>query len=201
MMTPEQRAEIFTQALAQTGDVVAAFRLVDHAARRTACRKMPPERLAELRAARAAGRKLSDLAADFGITEPYACRLCRGVVVAPPPPVEPVPPGAAEIVRIIGTVLFTLQPGWERIRRLRWTPPAVAAAQKVAVLAMVGEGITWQQIGQVIGRCQSSVGATLEMARRDPSVRQMKTVVREILAREAAPIAVPVPDVAQHRAA
>jgi hypothetical protein len=199
-MTAEQRAEIFTQALAQTGDVVAAFRLVDKASRRQPGRKMPPERLAQLRSARAAGRKLSELAADFGITEAYACQLCRGVVVAAPPAPEPAPPIAAEIIRIIGTVLFTLPAGWERIRRLRWTPRDVAVAQKVAVLAMTAEGVTWQQIGQVFGRCQSSVGATLELARRDPSVRQMKTVVTEILAREAAPIAVPEP-AARHRAA
>lgn len=195
MMTPEQKAEFFKKALAETGDVAEAFRRTDKASRRPQpARKMTPARIEALRAERARDRKLRDLADDFGITESYACQLCRGVTVTAAPPAPETPPAIAdEIVRVVGTDLFRMPAGWHRRRRTSRTRAELGVAQQVAILAMAAQGIGRRHIAEVLGRTVSTVGINLELARANPSVRQMANLVREILAREAAPIAVPAP--------
>ncbi len=193
MMTAEDKAEFFKKALAETGDVVEAFRRVDKASRQPhPARKMPPARVAALRAERARGRRLLDLAHEFSISETHACLLCRGVTVAAPAPGS-VPPIAGEIVRVVGTDLFRMPCGWERRRRTSRTRAELGVAQQVAVLAMAGQGMGRPQIAEVLGRTVATVGINLELARANPQVRQMVNLVREILARDAAPIAVPEP--------
>jgi hypothetical protein len=68
------------------------------------------------------------------------------------------------------------------------------------VLAMAAEGVTRRQMSAVMSRSMTAIGIAVDRARHNPSARQMATVVRDILVREAAPIALPVP-AAEHQAA
>jgi hypothetical protein len=184
-MSPEAKAKIFTKALAETGDVVAAFRLAEEAGRRP--RRMNPERIAQLRAGRARGRKLLDLALDFGISETHACLLCRGVVVeAAGPPVPP--PVAVEILRIVGQVLFSFEPGWERIRRRGWgRRSVVGSARRVAILAMHERGLSIPDIAAVFDRRQTEIRELLEAGQQDHASRRMCEQVTAELAAGAQP--------------
>jgi DNA-binding CsgD family transcriptional regulator len=182
-MKPEAKAEIFKQALASNGgDVVAAFLATEKAAHPAT--KMPPARVDQLRAERARGRTLLELAAEFGITESYASTLCRGVRRAAA--VRTLSPLGLEVVRIVGEVLFTLPPGWERLCRRGRPPGSIGLAQRAAVVSMRGQGLTNQQIGDIMGgRGAAAIAHIAWNAREDISVRQLATLVGEILVREA----------------
>lgn len=200
VMTYEQKAGIYLRALEQTGSVVEALRAADRAmySRRV---KITDEAKAEMRQRRAAGATLAELAEAYGLVENYVCVLCRGVRKAPVKAAPPSPLGL-HIVRIVGEVLFNLEPGWERIHR-RGKPGCntEGRARRVATLAMRAQGLTFQQIGTVLDRDASTVIKNLPFAKEDATAQQLAAVACEILAREAAPIAVPEPAAAQHRAA
>jgi hypothetical protein len=197
-MTYEQKADVYLRAFEQTGSVALALQAADREmfSAQNPRRRMTDERLADLRARRANGATLSELSEAFLITENYACVLCRGVVRKAIVKVQPPSLLGLAIVRIVGA----LPPGWERIHRRGKPGSALGRAQRAATLAMRAQGLTFQEIGIVLGRDPSTVIKNLPHAKEDAAAQQLASVVAEILARDAAPIALPEP-AAQHRAA
>lgn len=180
MITYEQKAEIFTRALAAAGgDVVEALRQTDREARRgrrAARTEALRARAQWLRAVE--GKILADIATELGITEGYASMLCRGI--RPPPKAietpRPNPLGeeiCVEVARQLGLDL-----DWTAAPTRRGRKPAVLEhAWRAAVLAMREAGLRFTEISVVIKRRHATVISRLQKAMRDRDARRTAATV------------------------
>lgn len=191
MITYEEKAEIFTRALAASGgSVPEALRRLDRELRWTSPRSRQGEaRRQEARRLRAEGNLLSEISEQLGISEEYASHLCRGMPrpslhrTAPPPS----PLGLA-IREEVGRRL-QLEPGWAMQPRERGRQPAAhTLGRKVAMVAMREAGLSFIEIGLLLRRNHATVIQAVKAARASVDARPLAAeVLAAVRAAEAAP--------------
>ena len=180
-MDYEEKARIFQRELdAAGGDIAAALRATERVAARRSHGKLSEADVARLRARRAAGETLTELAQAFGIGVSWCCQLCKGVKRGPRAP-APAPSRGIEIVRMIGAAL-ELCDGWWTLpdRKIGRGRDSFRLARRAAVLGLREARLSWHEIGAVLARDHSTLVTNLPRAKVDADARR---IADEVLAR------------------
>lgn len=174
-MTYEQKAEIFTNLIATTGSVADALRKTDAVVRRQKrSGRLSSDQVEEARRLREQGWKLAAIGERFGVTESFACMICRGVA-RPPRPAPALHPLGLAIVREVAR-LIDLPTTWLEAARRGKQPPAESLARAAAIVAMRAGGLTYQQIGTILRRDHSTIVGRLERAQQNRRAREIADV-------------------------